>query len=58
MNLPIQSRPVMRTVSIAKEKPGVQASDGLGCNLCRAACSALSEPARSLCLIACDRTVC
>lgn len=59
MNLPIQSSPVIRSVSIAAiGKAGVQASDSIGCTLCRVACNALPEPGRTLCLLACDRTVC
>jgi len=58
MNLPIQSRPVTRGVSIAaKAKNGVAPSD-LKCTLCHLACNALPEPARSLCNAACDRIAC
>jgi hypothetical protein len=49
----------MRSVSVAAiEKSGVQASDSIGCTVCRLACNALPEPAKTLCLIACDRIAC
>ena len=58
MNLPRQSRPVARGVSTVRRQPGVQPSDSIGCSLCKLACGALPEPAKTLCMIACDKTVC
>ena len=58
MNLPRQSRPVERSVSVARARAGVQPSDSIGCTLCKVACNALPEPAKTLCLLACDKTVC
>ena len=57
MNLPRQSRPVTRGVSTARNQAGVQPS-GIACDLCKLACNALPEPAKTLCMIACDKTVC
>lgn len=61
MKLPNQSPPVMRQVSTAAMlKPGIAASSlgGIACTICHAGCSALPEPAKTLCNIACDHTVC
>lgn len=57
MNLPRQSRPVERGVSVTRTRSSVQPSN-LGCTLCKVACEALPEPAKTLCKIACDKTVC
>jgi hypothetical protein len=57
MNLPRQSRPVERNVSVARARAGVQPS-GIACDLCKLACNALPEPAKTLCMLACDKTVC
>lgn len=51
----------MRQVSTAAMlKPGIAASSlgGIACTICHAGCSALPEPAKTLCNIACDHTVC
>lgn len=58
MKMPIQSPPVQRNVSTARlTKSGIEAS-GIACTICHAGCSALPEPAKSLCNLACDHTVC
>ncbi|MGA7973026.1 MAG: hypothetical protein WCA36_09475 [Pseudolabrys sp.] len=59
MKMPNQSPPVMRSVSpAAMLKPGVNASQGITCQLCLAACNQLSGLAKTLCIAACDATVC
>lgn len=58
MRLPNQSPPVMRSVSnAAMLKTGIEAS-GIACTLCHMGCNALPEPARTVCNLACDHTVC
>jgi hypothetical protein len=58
MRLPKQSRPVMRTVSAARQRAKVAPSGEPACTLCRLACSALPPLASQLCMLACDNTVC
>jgi hypothetical protein len=48
----------MRQISTAAlRKAGVE-PNGIACTLCHAGCSALPEPARTVCNLACDHTVC
>jgi hypothetical protein len=54
MNLPNQSRPIMRGVSTAKVAAGVNASETVACTVCRVGCSLLSGPEKALCLLACQ----
>jgi hypothetical protein len=58
MNLPNQSRPVLRGTSDATIKKVGVVPSSWQCSLCHLACNALPEPARTACNIACDHTVC
>jgi hypothetical protein len=57
MRIPSQSKPVMRDISATPMKHGVMAS-GIACDLCMAACNELSGFAKTLCQLACSKTVC
>jgi hypothetical protein len=57
MRIPMQSMPVGSQLSQNANTNGVNAS-GLACTLCKAACSALSGPAKTACITACNLTVC
>jgi hypothetical protein len=54
MNLPNQSRPIIRGVSTAKVAAGVNASQSPECTICRIGCNLLPEPAKTACLLACQ----
>ena len=58
MKLPNQTPPVVRHVSTAPMLQVNVAASDLPCTLCRLGCNALPEPARTVCNLACDRTVC
>jgi hypothetical protein len=57
MRLPKQSKPVARSVSSSPAKVGV-APSSIPCDLCMAACNQLSGIAKTLCVMACNATVC
>ena len=58
MKPPNQSPPVIRSVSTAAIINAAIEPSGIACTICHAGCSALPEPAKSLCNLACDHTVC
>ena len=58
MRMPIQSVPVSRRgVSTAAMKDTVAPSN-IPCDICMAGCDQLSGIAKSLCQLACSKTVC
>lgn len=59
MNLPVQALPVRRDASTSRyNASAVAASDGPACTVCKLACNTLGGFAKTLCLMACDKTVC
>jgi hypothetical protein len=58
MRMPIQSTPVSRGVSTTAMRDAVAPSGGIACDLCMAACDHLSGIPKTLCRLACSRTVC
>jgi hypothetical protein len=57
MKLPIQAVPVKRVASASAIDQGIVAS-GIACTICKTACSALAPVPQSLCIAACNATVC
>ena len=57
MKLPTQTAPVSRTASGTTAQSQIVAS-GIPCMVCKAGCDLLSGTAKTLCLLACDKTVC
>ncbi|MDY8136456.1 hypothetical protein [Aquimarina sp. 2201CG5-10] len=55
MRIPIQSVPVNSQLS-QSVNGGINASSA--CSICKAGCSLLSGFKKTLCLLACDNTVC
>jgi hypothetical protein len=58
MNLPKQSRPVMRDVSQAPLKAQVEGSQSNLCIFCRTKCDELPGVLRVLCYEMCNQTLC
>ncbi|MEQ1951196.1 hypothetical protein [Mesorhizobium sp. CN2-181] len=58
MKFPNQARPVARGYNRSRDLSAGVNPSGIACDICRIGCQALPEPARSLCLLACDNTVC
>ncbi len=57
MKIPTQAKPVQRGVSTSAFQSNMTPS-GIPCTLCKAACNSLSGMAKTLCILACDNTVC
>jgi hypothetical protein len=58
MRMPTQSPPVERRVSASALRQGGLAASGIACDLCMAGCNELSGIAKTLCQLACQKTVC
>lgn len=57
MRMPNQTPPVARGISTGPAKNGTGPSS-IPCDLCMAACNQLSGFAKTLCVMACNATVC
>ncbi len=57
MRMPNQTPPVARGISTGPAKNGTGPSS-IPCDLCMAACNQLSGIAKTLCVMACNATVC
>jgi hypothetical protein len=58
MHLPKQSAPVRRQPSQAKLDGDQIGPSNIACNICMTACDQLGGIAKSLCILACQKTVC
>ena len=58
MRLPNQSVPVMRSAGSSPARTGIGMSQSVPCQLCMAACNQLGGIAKTLCILACNATVC
>ncbi len=58
MRLPKQAAPVLRNVSAARFNAERVAAAGIACDICMAGCNLLSGIAKTLCIMACNATVC
>ena len=58
MKFPNQARPVARGYNRSLDRSAGVNPSGIVCDLCKTACNELSGIAKTLCLLACDNTVC
>jgi len=58
MHLPKQSAPVRRRPSETKLAGDQIGPSNIACDICMAGCNLLSGIAKSLCILACQKTVC
>lgn len=58
MKFPNQAQPVARGYNRSHDRSASVNASGIACDICRIGCQALPEPAKSLCLLACNNTVC